>query len=70
LTGDEAEDLSSLGFFDLSMAAPSMKAALKARSADCNPFRQGAVKETGDPKDGEAGCRPQATGQQIVRRAC
>jgi hypothetical protein len=35
----------SLGFFDLAMAAPSMKAALEAWGADSNLFHQGAAKE-------------------------
>ncbi|WP_346732532.1 hypothetical protein [Bradyrhizobium sp. 188] len=39
----------SLGFFDLAMAAPSMKAALEAWGADSNPFHQGAAKESHDP---------------------
>lgn len=39
----------SLGFFDLAMAAPSMKAALEAWGADSNLFHQGAAKETHDP---------------------
>ena len=36
----------SLGFFDLAIAAPSMKAALKAWGADSNLFHQGAAKES------------------------
>ena len=39
----------SLGFFDLAMAAPSMKAALEAWGADSNLFHQGAAKESRDP---------------------
>ena len=39
----------SLGFFDLAMAAPSMKAALEAWGADSNLFHQGAAKESQDP---------------------
>ena len=39
----------SLGFFDLAMAAPSMKAALEAWGADSNLFHQGAAKECHDP---------------------
>jgi hypothetical protein len=39
----------SLGFFDLAMAAPSMKAALEAWGADSNLFHQGAAKESHDP---------------------
>lgn len=39
----------SLGFFDLAVAAPSMKAALEAWGADSNLFHQGAAKQTEDP---------------------
>jgi hypothetical protein len=39
----------SLGFFDLTIAAPSMKAALEAWGADSNLFHQGAAKESHDP---------------------
>jgi hypothetical protein len=39
----------SLGFFDLAIAAPSMKAALEACGADSNLFHQGAAKESDDP---------------------
>ena len=39
----------SLGFFDLAMAAPSMKAALETWGADSNLFHQGAAKESHDP---------------------
>lgn len=39
----------SLGFFDLAMAAPSMKAALEAWGADSNLFHQGAAEESHDP---------------------
>jgi hypothetical protein len=39
----------SLGFFDLAIAAPSMKAALEAWGADSNLFRQGVAKESDDP---------------------
>jgi hypothetical protein len=39
----------SLGFFDLAIAAPSMKAALEAWGADSNLFHQGAAKESYDP---------------------
>ena len=40
----------SLGFFDLAIAAPSMKAALEAWGADSNLFHQGAAKESDDPQ--------------------
>jgi hypothetical protein len=39
----------SLGFFDLAIAAPSMKAALEAWGADSNLFHQRAAKESDDP---------------------
>jgi cobalamin biosynthesis Mg chelatase CobN len=39
----------SLGFFDLAIAATSMKAALEAWGADSNLFHQGAAKESEDP---------------------
>jgi len=40
----------SLGFFDLAIAAPSMKAALEAWGANSNLFHQGAAKESDDPE--------------------
>jgi colicin import membrane protein len=39
----------SLGFYDLAIAAPSMKAALEAWGAGSNLFHQGVAKETDDP---------------------
>ena len=39
----------SLGFYDLAVAAPSMKAALDAWGAGSNLFHQGAAKETDEP---------------------
>lgn len=39
----------SLGFYDLAVAAPSMKAALEAWEAGSNLFHQGFAKETDDP---------------------
>jgi colicin import membrane protein len=39
----------SLGFYDLAIAAPSMKAALEAWGAGSNLFHQGAATETDDP---------------------
>ena len=38
----------SLGFYDLAIAAPSMKAALEAWGAGSNLFHQGVAKETDD----------------------
>src|SRR5581483_420448 len=40
----------SLGFFDLAVAAPSMKAALEAWGAESNLFHQGAAREVDDPQ--------------------
>ena len=39
----------SLGFYDLAVAAPSMKAALEAWGAGSNLFHQGVARETDDP---------------------
>jgi colicin import membrane protein len=39
----------SLGFFDLAVAAPSMKAALEAWGAGSNLFHRSAAKQTEDP---------------------
>jgi hypothetical protein len=41
--------VTSLGFFDQAIAAPSMKAALEAWGADSDLFHQGAAKQTEDP---------------------
>lgn len=52
--GDMARKLktfqTSLGFYDLAIAAPSMKATLEAWGAGSNLFHQGAAKETDDPE--------------------
>jgi len=40
----------SLGFYDLAIAAPSMKAALEAWGAGSNLFHQGVAKESSDPE--------------------
>jgi hypothetical protein len=40
----------SVGFFDLAIAAPSMKAALEAWGANSNLFHQGFAREVDDPK--------------------
>jgi colicin import membrane protein len=42
--------LTSQGFFDLAIAAPSMKAALEAWGASSNLFHQGFAHEADDPK--------------------
>jgi hypothetical protein len=39
----------SLGFYDLAIAAPSMKAALEAWGAGSNLFHQGIARESDDP---------------------
>ena len=39
----------SLGFYDLAIAAPSMKAALEAWARGSNLFHQGVAKESGNP---------------------
>ena len=39
----------SIGFYDLAVAAPSMKAALEAWGAESNLFHQGAAVEVDDP---------------------
>jgi colicin import membrane protein len=46
--------LTSLGFFDQAVAAPSMKAALEAWGADSNLFHQGFAKQVDDPAIVEA----------------
>ena len=40
----------SLGFYDLAIAAPSMKAALEAWGAGSNLFHQEIARETDDPE--------------------
>ena len=42
--------ITNLGFFELALAAPSMKAALDAWGMGHNVFHQGFAKETHDPK--------------------
>jgi hypothetical protein len=67
----------SLGFFDLAIAAPSMKAALEAWGADSNLFHQGAAKESHDPdvivatmeKPGVVLRRPVGTDRPFSERA-
>ncbi len=41
--------VTSQGFFDLALAAPSMKAALETWGASSNLFHQGTAKEVDDP---------------------
>jgi hypothetical protein len=67
----------SLGFFDLAIAAPSMKAALEAWGSNSNLFHQGVAKETEDPKvvaatmakPGVVLRRPVGTGGQFTEHA-
>lgn len=47
---ENSRPLTSLGFYDLAIAAPSMKAALEAWGADSNLFHQGVAKESSDPE--------------------
>jgi colicin import membrane protein len=42
--------VTNLGFFELAIAAPSMKAALEAWGMGANAFKQGFAKETDDAK--------------------
>jgi colicin import membrane protein len=42
--------ITNLGFFELAIAAPSMKAALEAWGMNHNAFKQGFAKETDDPR--------------------
>lgn len=42
--------LTNLGFFELAIAAPSMKAALEAWGMSHNAFQQGFAKQSDDPK--------------------
>ena len=44
----------SIGFFDLAVAAPSMKAAAKAWGSDPDIFKRGFAQQTDDPKVVEA----------------
>jgi hypothetical protein len=46
--------VTSVGFFDLAVAAPSMKAALAAWGADSNLFHQGFAKQVEDSRVVEA----------------
>jgi colicin import membrane protein len=56
----------SLGFFDLAIAAPSMKAALEAWGSKANLFHQGFAKEADDPAIVAA---TMATPGVVLRRA-
>ena len=58
----------SLGFFELAIAAPSMKAALQAWGSKSNLFHQGFAKEARDPAiiaatDGQTWRRSAARGR-------
>jgi len=48
LHGQEAQNIPDFAFYDLAIAAPSMKAALEAWGAGSNLFHQGIAKETDD----------------------
>jgi len=58
--------LTSIGFFELAIAAPSMKAALEAWGSKNNLFHQGFAKETQDPTITAA---TMATPGVVLRRA-
>jgi len=55
----------SIGFFDLAVAAPSMKAAAQAWGSDPDIFKRGFAKQTEDPKVMEAA---KATPGVVLRR--
>jgi hypothetical protein len=55
----------SIGFFDLAVAAPSMKAAAEAWGSDPDIFKRGFAKQTEDPKVVEAAI---ATPGVVLRR--
>ncbi len=67
----------SLGFYDLAIAAPSMKAALEAWGAGSNLFHHGFAKETDDPdaitatmaKPGVVLKRPAGSGGRFAEHA-
>ena len=56
----------SLGFYELAIAAPSMKAAIEAWGADPDIFRQGFAKQTNDPAIVNAA---EASPGTVLRRA-
>jgi colicin import membrane protein len=66
----------SQGFYDLAIAAPSMKAALEAWGASSNLFHQGFAKEADDGKVIEAAMakpgivlqRPVGSGRTVTER--
>src|SRR5262245_18449449 len=55
----------SIGFFDLAIAAPSMKAAAEAWGSDPDIFKRGFAEETDDPRIVEA---TMATPGVVLRR--
>jgi colicin import membrane protein len=64
----------SLGFFDLAIAAPSMKAALEAWGSKSNHFHQGFAKESNDPEIAATMAKPgvvlrRAVGSNTARKA-
>src|ERR1700735_1866450 len=46
--------ITNIGFFELALAAPSMKAALEAWGMGHDAFKHGFAKQTDDPKIGAA----------------
>src|SRR4051812_47327661 len=50
--------VTSMGFFDLAIAAPSMKAALAAWGSNSNLFHQGFAKDADDPEIAAAMAKP------------
>lgn len=58
--------VTSIGFYDLAVAAPSMKAALESWGARQNLFREGLARETDDPGIVEATMRKPGV---VLRRA-
>ncbi len=69
--------MTSIGFFDLAVAAPSMKAALEAWDSGQNLFRRGFARETKDPAIVAAtmahpgvGAASRRRHQRRIQRAC
>ena len=56
----------SLGFYELAVAAPSMKAAIEAWGADPDIFRLGFARQTDDPAIVEAAM---ASPGSVLRRS-
>ena len=58
--------ITNLGFFELALAAPSMKAALEAWGMGHNAFHQGFARETHDPKIVAAALTKPPKGRTLV----